>query len=92
MYPDCRANLEYMQTVFRCLWYGRTFLMGNGVIQAEADFRLKDYGDLLNQTVAAASQALDKIKSTRYENLSFAIHRDSKRPACSCELSGMKVL
>jgi hypothetical protein len=65
MYPDCRANLEYMQTVFRCLWYGRTFLMGNGVIQAEADFRLKDYGDLLNQTVAAASQALDKIKSTR---------------------------
>ncbi len=80
MYSDCRANLEYMQTVFRCLGYGRTFLMSNGVIQMEPDFRLRDYGDLLKQTVAAASQALDKIKSIPYEILLLEIPRGSKHP------------
>jgi ubiquinone/menaquinone biosynthesis C-methylase UbiE len=79
---DCRADLEYTQTLFRCLGCGRTFPIINGVVQMVPGSWLRDHHDLLNQTDTAASQAIDKTKSTQYETLRFQTRRSIKRNVC----------
>jgi SAM-dependent methyltransferase len=51
----------------------------NGVIQMVPGSWLKEHSDLLYQTDAAASKAIDEIKSTKYETLRFETRRGSKR-------------
>jgi len=82
MCPDCRADLDYTQTLVRCLGCGRTFPIITGVIQMVPDSWLRDHHDLLNQTDTAASQATDKTKSTQYETLRFQTRRSIKRNVC----------
>jgi ubiquinone/menaquinone biosynthesis C-methylase UbiE/uncharacterized protein YbaR (Trm112 family) len=79
---DCRAALEYQQTLIRCLGCGRTFPIINGVIQMVPDSWLKNNRARLNQPDNASSQAIDKTSSLQYEALRFQTRRSIKRNVC----------